>query len=90
MLQKNSLNWTGHTRQAAAKSYEAHCSVVVAADLPKLEHLDLHSLLLQLSQLLLSGGLVLHQLHMLMTQLALSRLQLCPLICQLLQHAALL
>ena len=59
-----------------------------AADLAKLEHLDLYSLLLQLCQLLVGGGLVLEQLHMLMAQLALSRLQVCPLFCQLLQKAA--
>lgn len=61
-----------------------YLTAVPAADLAKLEHLDIDSLLLQLSQLVLSGSLVLHQLHMLMSQLPLSRLQLCSLICQLL------
>ena len=54
--------------------------------LAKLEHLDINSFLLQLGQLVLGGGLVLQQLHMLMLQLPLCCLQACPLLCQLLQR----
>ena len=49
---------------------------VSAADLTKLEHLDIYSFLLQLCQLGLSGSLVLEQLHMLVPQLLLSQFQL--------------
>ncbi len=54
--------------------------------LAKLEHLDINGFLLQLGQLVLGGGLVLEQLHMLMLQLPLCCLQACPLLCQLLQR----
>lgn len=59
-----------------------HCNW--ESHLTKLEHLDILGFLLELSQLGLGGGSVLQQLHMLMPQLALPRLQLCSLICQLL------
>ena len=56
--------------------------------LAKFEHLDINGFLLQLGQLVLGGGLVLEQLHMLVLQLPLCCLQACPLLCQLLHRAS--
>ena len=58
-----------------------HCADTTKTHLTKLEHLDIHSLLLKLCQLVLGGGLVLDQLGMLMPELPLSCFQLMPVIC---------